>query len=188
MFEIPDSKPVVAPRRGQMDAQDRLWFAQYRGDRITMLDTKTHGTLKNYQWVNRPLALIGRVTRLDGTSVDVSIGQKPGDAVLMITDLAPHVDNDFRDRKNRDVIQTEELDPILALTLALAAFGAIAGVIAGGHVAKTEGAIADSIDSTPAAAGFGIRGITVTGNARTSTEAVAVAEAPCVSVTVTTSA
>ena len=24
--------------------------------------------------------------------------------VLMITDLAPHVDNDFRDRKNRDVI------------------------------------------------------------------------------------
>jgi aspartyl aminopeptidase len=34
----------------------------------------------------------------------------------MITDLAPHVDADFRDRKNRDVIGTEELDPILALT------------------------------------------------------------------------
>jgi aspartyl aminopeptidase len=83
---------------------------------ISMLDTRTHGTLKNYQWVNRPLALIGRVTRLDGTSVEVSIGQDPGDGVLMITDLAPHVDNDFRDRKNRDVIATEELDPILALT------------------------------------------------------------------------
>jgi streptogramin lyase len=24
-----------------MDAQDRLWFAQYRGDRIAMFDTKT---------------------------------------------------------------------------------------------------------------------------------------------------
>ena len=83
---------------------------------ISMLDTRTHGTLKNYQWVNRPLALIGRVTRVDGSSVDVNIGQEPGDPVLMITDLAPHVDNDFRDRKNRDVIQTEELDPILALT------------------------------------------------------------------------
>jgi aspartyl aminopeptidase len=34
----------------------------------------------------------------------------------MITDLAPHVDADFRERRNRDVIQTEELDPILALT------------------------------------------------------------------------
>ncbi len=24
-----------------MDAQDRLWFGEYRGDRIGMLDTKT---------------------------------------------------------------------------------------------------------------------------------------------------
>lgn len=83
---------------------------------ISMLDTTTHGGLKNYQWVNRPLALIGRVTRMDGTSVEVNIGHDPADAVLMITDLAPHVDNDFRERRNRDVIQTEELDPILALT------------------------------------------------------------------------
>jgi len=83
---------------------------------ISMLDTTPHGGLKNYQWVNRPLALIGHVTRMDGTSVDINIGHDPADAVLMITDLAPHVDNDFRDRKNRDVIATEELDPILALT------------------------------------------------------------------------
>jgi aspartyl aminopeptidase len=83
---------------------------------ITLLDTTVHGGIKNYQWVNRPLALIGRVTRLDGTVVDVNIGHDPADPVLMITDLAPHVDNDFRERRNRDVIQTEELDPLLALT------------------------------------------------------------------------
>jgi aspartyl aminopeptidase len=83
---------------------------------ITLLDTKPHGSLKNYQWVNRPLALIGRVTRRDGTVVDVNVGHDPGDGVLMITDLAPHIDNDFRERRNRDVIQTEELDPLLALT------------------------------------------------------------------------
>ena len=29
------------PRRGKMDYQDRLWFAQYTGDNIAMLDTKT---------------------------------------------------------------------------------------------------------------------------------------------------
>src|SRR5438067_5534981 len=52
MYEIPGTpSPVVAPRRGQMDAQDRLWFAQYRGDRITMLDTKT-GEFK--QWPVAP--------------------------------------------------------------------------------------------------------------------------------------
>jgi len=66
--------------------------------------------------VNRPLALIGRVTKRDGTSVAIEIGQDPADPVLMITDLAPHVDQDFRERRNRDVIKTEELDPILALT------------------------------------------------------------------------
>jgi aspartyl aminopeptidase len=83
---------------------------------ISLLDTTTHGGLKNYQWVNRPLALVGRVTRTDGTSVWVDIGHDPSDPVLLIADLAPHIDQDFRERKNRDVIQTEELDPILALT------------------------------------------------------------------------
>ncbi len=83
---------------------------------ISLFDTTTHGGLKNYQWVNRPLALIGRVTRSNGTSVTIDIGHDPADGVLMIADLAPHVDRDFLERRNRDVIGTEELDPILALT------------------------------------------------------------------------
>ena len=33
--------PRSAPRRGTMDAQDRLWFGMYRGDRIAMFDTKS---------------------------------------------------------------------------------------------------------------------------------------------------
>ena len=32
LFEVPT--PASAPRRGMMDAQDRLWFGEYRGDRI----------------------------------------------------------------------------------------------------------------------------------------------------------
>ncbi len=83
---------------------------------IELLDTTVHGGIKNYQWVNRPLAIIGQVNRTDGTSLTVDIGNAPGDPVILIPDLAPHVDKDFLDRKNRDVIQTEELDPILATT------------------------------------------------------------------------
>ena len=45
---------------------------------ISMLDTTPHGGLKNYQWVNRPLALIGRVTKMDGTSVEVEHRARPG--------------------------------------------------------------------------------------------------------------
>ena len=88
---------------------------------IQLLDTVVHGGMKNYQWVNRPLALIGRVHKADGTVVTVDIGHAPGDPVLMVADLAPHVDADLRARTNRDVIQAEELDPILALTADAAA-------------------------------------------------------------------
>jgi aspartyl aminopeptidase len=83
---------------------------------IALLDTTTHGSLKNYQWVNRPLAVIGRVTRSDGTHVLIDIGHDASDPVFVIADLAPHVDRDYLERKNREVIQTEELDPILAMT------------------------------------------------------------------------
>ena len=87
---------------------------------ISLLDTTTHGSLKNYQWVDRPLALIGKVTRADGTTVTIDIGHAADDPVLVVPDLAPHVDRDFLERRNRDVIATEELDPILALTRAAA--------------------------------------------------------------------
>jgi len=33
--------PRSSPRRGRMDAQDRFWFAEYTGDKIGMLDTRT---------------------------------------------------------------------------------------------------------------------------------------------------
>jgi streptogramin lyase len=39
IFETPTKDS--GPRRGKMDAQDRIWFGQYRGNRIGMLDTKT---------------------------------------------------------------------------------------------------------------------------------------------------
>lgn len=87
---------------------------------IALLDTIVHGGIKNYQWVNRPLAIIGRVMKTDGTVVTIDVGHAPGDPVLTIPDLAPHVDRDFLERRNRDVIQAEELDPVLASTSAAA--------------------------------------------------------------------
>lgn len=40
IFVFEKEKSISGPRRGSMDAQDRLWFGQYRGNRIGMLDTK----------------------------------------------------------------------------------------------------------------------------------------------------
>ena len=37
----PTPTPNAGPRRGHMDAQDRLWFAEFRANRIAMFDTRT---------------------------------------------------------------------------------------------------------------------------------------------------
>jgi aspartyl aminopeptidase len=85
---------------------------------FALFKTVAYGGIKKYQWVNRPLALIGRVDTTDGRTVDISIGLKPGDPVFVIPDAAPHSDKDLRDRKYMDVIEGEELEPV---------FGSLAG-------------------------------------------------------------
>jgi aspartyl aminopeptidase len=78
-----------------------------------LIDTQVHGSIKNYQWANVPLAITGRVDKADGTTAWIDIGNDPADPVLLISDLAPHVDRDFRGRLQPEVIRTEELDPII---------------------------------------------------------------------------
>ena len=81
---------------------------------FAMFQTYIHGGIKNYQWVNVPLALIGRVDKTDGTVVEISMGLNPNEPVLIVPDLAPHVDHPNRKRTSREVIKKEELDVIIA--------------------------------------------------------------------------
>jgi aspartyl aminopeptidase len=89
----------------------------------TLIDTQVHGGMKNYQWANVPLAITGRVDKADGTTAWIDIGNDPADPVVLISDLAPHVDRDFRTRLQQEVIRTEELDPIIGTMPADAAAG-----------------------------------------------------------------
>lgn len=86
----------------------------YEAEGFALFQTYQHGGIKNYQWVNLPLALVGHVDKKDGTRVQVSVGLDADDPVFIIPDLSPHVDQEFRERINRDVIMGEELDPIVA--------------------------------------------------------------------------
>lgn len=86
----------------------------YEKEGFALFQTYVHGGIKNYQWVNLPLALVGHVDKKDGSRVAVSVGLDPNDPVFIIPDLSPHVDHDYRDRQNRDVIMGEEMDPIIA--------------------------------------------------------------------------
>jgi aspartyl aminopeptidase len=85
----------------------------YESEGFALFQTYRHGGIKNYQWVNIPLALVGHVDKKDGSRVMVSLGLDAKDPIFIIPDLSPHVDQEFRERTNRDVIGGEELDPIV---------------------------------------------------------------------------
>ncbi len=86
----------------------------YESEGFALFQTYRHGGIKNYQWVNVPLALVGHVDKKDGSRVMISVGLDASDPVFIIPDLSPHVDQEFRERLNREVIGGEELDPIIA--------------------------------------------------------------------------
>ena len=62
-----------------MDAQDRLWFGEYRGDRIGMFDTKTKEfkEWKLQYTLGRALRCRARQERVRLDRID---GDRPGDA------------------------------------------------------------------------------------------------------------
>ncbi|MEW5822502.1 MAG: hypothetical protein AB1782_20075 [Cyanobacteriota bacterium] len=77
---------------------------------FAIFKTQVHGGLKTHQWTQRNLALIGKVVKKDGSVVKIDIGNKPGDPIFIIPELAIHVDS--KDNKN---IPLENLNPIVGL-------------------------------------------------------------------------
>lgn len=58
---------------------------------LAYLRTHYYGGIKKFHWPTLPLALHGVVCRRDGSTVNVTIGEAPGDPVFCITDLLPHL-------------------------------------------------------------------------------------------------
>ncbi len=58
---------------------------------FALFKTHYYGGIRKYQWVSIPLELRGVVAKKDGSVVDVQIGSEPGDPVLTIPDLLPHL-------------------------------------------------------------------------------------------------
>ena len=85
----------------------------YPAGGFALFKTKYYGGIKKYQWSNLPLALVGRIDTIDGRTIDVSIGLNPGEPVFVIPDAAPHSDTDLRARTYTNVLQGEELDPVI---------------------------------------------------------------------------
>ena len=66
-------------------------YPLYEDGDFALLKTHYYGGIRKYQWLSIPLELHGVVIRKDGTTVQVRIGGEPGDPVLAIPDLLPHL-------------------------------------------------------------------------------------------------
>lgn len=58
---------------------------------FALFKTHYYGGIRKYQWVSIPLELHGVVAKKDGSVIQVQIGGEPGDPVLTIPDLLPHL-------------------------------------------------------------------------------------------------
>ena len=84
----------------------------YEDGGMALLDTHYYGGIRKYQWVTIPLAMHGVVSKKDGSSVKISIGEDPSDPVLAITDLLPHLAKDQNDKKLGIAITGEGLNVV----------------------------------------------------------------------------
>jgi aspartyl aminopeptidase len=82
---------------------------------MALLKTHYYGGIKKYQWAALPLALHGFAINKAGKGYHFSVGDKPGDPVFTITDIAPHVSAKVQnDRKATEVFKGEELNVLVA--------------------------------------------------------------------------
>lgn len=127
----------------------------YEKEFFAQLQTRNHGGIKTYQWTNIPLAMIGRVDRKDGRTLRISVGLEAGQPVLVIPDLSPHVDIDLRERKGREVLLHEELDPIAGLwpkNTGENTAAAVLGILDRQYGIKPQDLVSAELDLVPAMA------------------------------------
>lgn len=63
----------------------------YEKDGLAQFKTHYYGGIKKYQWTTIPLSMHGRICRKDGSQVDITLGERPGEPQFTVTDLLPHL-------------------------------------------------------------------------------------------------
>ena len=85
----------------------------YEKDEMALFKTHYYGGIRKYQWATIPLAMHGVIVKKNGETVELNLGEKPGDPVFCITDLLPHLSAEQNERKLKDGIKGEELNIVI---------------------------------------------------------------------------
>ncbi|MGA1840582.1 MAG: aminopeptidase [bacterium] len=63
----------------------------YEDVNLSLLKTHYYGGIKKYHWVNRPLALHGKIIKRDGSEIELRLGEDSDDPVFIVSDLLIHL-------------------------------------------------------------------------------------------------
>jgi len=85
----------------------------YEDSQMAFFKTHYYGGIRKYQWVTIPLELHGTVVKSDGSIVNISIGDEPGDPQLIISDLLPHLAADQSKRTLGEAFAGESLNILI---------------------------------------------------------------------------
>jgi aspartyl aminopeptidase len=82
----------------------------YEDTDFVLFDTHYYGGIKKWQWPTVPLALHGVIFGKNGEKQSICVGEDEEDPVFVITDLLPHLSQDWDNKKISEYITGEELD------------------------------------------------------------------------------
>lgn len=85
----------------------------YEDVEIAQFKTHYYGGIKKYQWTTIPLALHGVVSKKDGQTIEVKIGEDEGDPLFCVTDLLPHLAKAQFKKNLGEAIEGENLNVIV---------------------------------------------------------------------------
>jgi len=86
----------------------------YEEAEMAFFKTQYYGGIKKYQWLARPLALIGVAVKPDGRTVEIEVGLKPDDPVFTVADLLPHLARKAQyEKKLSEAFEGEKLNVII---------------------------------------------------------------------------
>ncbi|MFH0825749.1 MAG: aminopeptidase [Pseudomonadota bacterium] len=123
VMAIPGRKPITEGARLIASHTDcpRLDLKQnplYEDTDLAFLKTHYYGGIKKYHWVARPLALLGTIITAgeEPREIDVEIGTRPDDPVLLIPDLLPHLGKKQMEKAANEFITAEQLNVLIGNT------------------------------------------------------------------------
>lgn len=94
----------------------RIDFKQmpiYEDGGFCFAKTRYYGGIRKYQWLATPLALHGTIVKKNGESIEINIGDGENDPVFYITDLLPHLSQEYNSKPLSEAVSAEKLNILL---------------------------------------------------------------------------